>query len=332
MVKPKRDNHGFWAVDLKDIDSTYIVSQWEGLVNKVGKRTKILYAKGCGVEDRSKEGFADALHVAAQAEVIILSIGENCNKSGEAKSKSNLHLPGVQEELIKELQKTGKPIVILINAGRPLVIDWIADNMPTIVYTWWLGSEAGNAIADVLFGDYNPSGKLPMSFPRTEGQIPIYYNHFNTGRPAQDETASNSVSAYIDLKNSPMFPFGFGLSYTTFEYSKLKLSQKKMKSSESITVSVNIKNTGSVKGEEVVQLYLRDRVGSVIRPIIELKDFKKVMLNRGETKTIQFTIDNLKLSFYNNVLEFISEPGDFDLMIGSSSTDIRLRDSFELVK
>jgi beta-glucosidase len=332
MVKSKRDNHGFWSIDLKDIDSTYIVSQWEGLENKVGKRTKILYAKGCGIEDNSKEGFADALHVASQAEVIILSIGENFNKSGEAKSKSNLHLPGVQEELIKELQKTGKPIVILINAGRPLVIDWIADNMPTIVYTWWLGSEAGNAIADVLFGDYNPSGKLPMSFPRTEGQIPIYYNHFNTGRPASNDTASGYVSAYIDLKNSPKFPFGYGLSYTTFQYSDLKLSKKTMKNNETITVSVNISNTGSVKGEEVVQLYLRDKVGSVVRPIIELKDFQKITLNRGETKTIQFTIDNQKLSFYNNALEFISEPGDFDLMIGSSSADIRLRDSFELAK
>lgn len=332
MVKPKRINHGFWAVDLKEVDSTYIVSQWEGLENKVGRRTKILYAKGCGVEDKNKEGFADALHVASQAEVIILSIGENFDKSGEAKSKSNLHLQGVQEDLVKELQKTGKPIVILINAGRPLVFDWIADNMPTIVYTWWLGSEAGNAIADVLFGDYNPSGKLPMSFPRTEGQIPIYYNHFSTGRPAQNETATNYVSAYIDLKNSPKYPFGYGLSYTTFEYSDLKLSKKRMKNNESITVSLNVKNTGSVKGEEVVQLYLRDKVGSVVRPIIELKDFQKIALNRGETKTIQFTIDNQKLSFYNNALEFVSEPGDFDLMIGSSSADIRLKDSFELVK
>jgi beta-glucosidase len=332
MVKSKRDNHGFWAIDLKDVDSTYIVSQWEGLENKVGKRTKILYAKGCGVESNSKEGFADALKVASQADVVILSIGENFNKSGEAKSKSNLHLPGVQEELVKELQKTGKPIVILINAGRPLVFDWIADNMPTIVYTWWLGSEAGNAIADVLFGDYNPSGKLPMSFPRTEGQIPIYYNHFNTGRPAASENSANYVSAYIDLKNSPKFPFGFGLSYTTFEYSDLKLSKKTMKNNETITVSVNIKNTGSMKGEEVVQLYLRDKVGSVVRPIMELKDFQKISLSRGETKTIQFTIDNQKLSFYNNALEFGSEPGDFDLMVGSSSADIRLKNSFELVK
>lgn len=331
MVKSKRDNHGFWAVDLKDVDSTYIVSQWEGLENKVGKRTKILYAKGCGVEDKSKDGFADALLVASQAEVIILSIGENWNKSGEAKSKSNLHLPGVQEELIKELQKTGKPIVILINAGRPLIFNWTADNMPTIVYTWWLGSEAGNAIADVLFGDFNPSGKLPMTFPRDEGQIPIYYNHFNTGRPSINEDKIYK-SAYIDLPNSPKFPFGYGLSYTTFEYSDLKLSKKTIKNSETITVSVSIKNSGSVKGEEVVQLYLRDKVGSVVRPIIELKDFQKISLNRGETKTIQFTIDKQKLSFYNNSLEFISEPGEFDLMIGSSSADIRLRDSFELIK
>ena len=187
MVKSKRDNHGFWAIDLKDVDSTYIVSQWEGIENKVGKSTRLLYAKGCGVESDSEQGFAEAMKVANQADVVILSIGENWNKSGEAKSKSNLRLPGVQEELVRELQKTGKPIVILINAGRPLIFDWVADNMPTIVYTWWLGSEAGNAIADALFGDYNPSGKLPMTFPRTEGQIPIYYNHFSTGRPSVNE-------------------------------------------------------------------------------------------------------------------------------------------------
>ena len=331
MVKSKRDNHGFWAIDLKDVDSTYIVSQWEGIENKVDKSTKLLYAKGCGVESDSKQGFAEALKIASQADVVILSIGENWNKSGEAKSKSNLRLPGVQEELVKELQKTGKPIVILINAGRPLIFDWIADNMPTIVYTWWLGSEAGNAIADVLFGDYNPSGKLPMTFPRTEGQIPIYYNHFSTGRPPINEDKIYK-SAYIDLPNSPKYSFGYGLSYTTFDYSDLLLSQKTIKNNESITVSVTIKNSGKSKGEEVVQLYLRDKVGSVVRPIIELKDFQKISLNPSETKTIQFIIDNQKLSFYNNALDFVSEPGDFDLMIGSSSADIRLKDSFVLIK
>jgi beta-glucosidase len=331
MVKSKRNNHGFWAIDLKEIDSSYIVSQWEGLVNKVGKRTKVLYAKGCGVENKSKEGFADAINIANQSEVVILSLGENWNASGEAKSKSNIHLPDIQEELIKELQKTGKPIVVLINAGRPLVFNWVADNMPTIVYTWWLGSEAGNAIADVLFGDYNPSGKLPMSFPRDEGQIPIYYNHFNTGRPSVNEDKVYK-SAYIDLPNSPKFPFGYGLSYTTFEYSNLKLSKKTIKREESILVSLDISNTGSVKGEEVIQLYLRDKVGSVVRPVMELKDFQKVALNRGETKIIQFVIDNQKLSFYNNVVEFVSEAGNFDLMIGSSSANILLRDTFELIK
>ncbi len=332
MVKLKRANHGFWAIDLKDVDSTYIVSQWEGLENKVGKNTKLLYAKGCGIQSDDKTGFQEAIAIANQADLVILSIGERWNMTGEAKSKSNIHLPSVQEDLIKELQKTGKPIVILINAGRPLIFNWTADNMPTIVYTWWLGSEAGNAIADVLFGDYNPSGKLPISFPREEGQIPIYYNHFNTGRPARNETNTNYVSAYTDLLNSPKFPFGFGLSYTTFQYSDLKLSKQKMKSNETIEVTITLTNTGKFIGEEVVQLYLRDKVGSVIRPIIELKDFKKINLEVGETKTIKFIIDNQKLAFYNDQLEFKSEVGEFDLMIGSSSSDIRLRSNFELIK
>lgn len=330
MVKPKRINHGFWAVDLKDVDSTYIVSQWEGLQNKVGKKAKLLYAKGCGVEDMSKAGFQEAVDVANQADVVILSIGERWNMSGEAKSRSNLQLPGVQEDLIKELQKTGKPIVILINAGRPLIFNWTADNMPTIVYTWWLGSEAGNAIADVLFGDYNPSGKLPMSFPRTEGQIPIYYNHFSTGRPSINEDKVYK-SAYIDLPNSPKFPFGYGLSYTTFSYGNLKLSKTKMTSAETLEVSMTLTNTGKFAGEEVVQLYLQDKFGSVVRPIIELKDFQKVKLQAGETKTLTFVIDNEKLAFYNHALEFKSEPGTFNLMIGSSSSDIRLSTSFELI-
>lgn len=331
MVKPKRINHGFWAVDLKDIDSTYIVSQWEGLENKVGKTTKLLYAKGCGVQSDSKADFQEAIDIAKQSDVVILSIGEAWNMSGEAKSRSNIHLPGVQEDLVKELQKTGKPIVILINAGRPLIFNWTADNMPTIVYTWWLGSEAGNAIADVLFGDYNPSGKLPMSFPREEGQIPIYYNHFSTGRPSINEDKIYK-SAYIDLPNSPRFPFGYGLSYTSFQYSDLKLSKTKMKSNETIEVSVTITNTGKYTGEEVVQLYLQDKFGSVVRPIQELKDFQKIKLESGASKTLKFVIDNTKLSFYNSKLEFQSEPGDFELMIGSSSADIRLRTNFELIK
>jgi beta-glucosidase len=332
MVKLKRANHGFWSIDLKEIDSTYIISQWEGLENKIGKSAKLLYAKGCGIESESKTDFDEAIAIANQSDVVIVSVGERWNMSGEAKSRSNIHLPGVQEELIKELQKTGKPIVVLINAGRPLIFNWTADNMPTIVYTWWLGSEAGNAIADVLFGDYNPSGKLPMTFPREEGQIPIYYNHFSTGRPAKDNNDKNYKSAYIDLPNSPKFPFGFGLSYTTFNYSNLKLSKTKIKSSETIEVTVDVTNTGKYEGEEVVQLYLQDKFGSVIRPIMELKDFQKIKLVVGETKAVKFIIDTQKLSFYNDKLEFKSESGEFNLMIGSSSEDIRLRSNFELIK
>ncbi|MFV8443032.1 glycoside hydrolase family 3 N-terminal domain-containing protein [Flavobacterium sp. LB2P44] len=333
LVKEHKQNMGFWAVELPELDyDKQVVSQWEGVVNKVGSSTKLLYAKGCEIEGDNKDGFAEAIAVANQADVVILSIGERADMSGEAKSRSNIHLPGVQEELVKAIQATGKPVVVLINAGRPLIFNWTADNIPAIAYTWWLGSEAGNAIADVLFGDYNPSGKLPMSFPREEGQIPIYYNHFNTGRPASNETAFNYVSAYTDLKNSPRFSFGYGLSYTTFEYSDLKLSKNKIKNTEEIEVSLNVKNSGKVAGEEVVQLYLRDKVGSVVRPIIELKDFQKIKLNAGETKIVKFIIDKEKLSFYNAALEWISEPGDFDLMIGSSSADIRLKTTFELVK
>lgn len=332
LVKERKQNMGFWSVELPEVDyEKHVISQWEGLQNKVGNTTKLLYAKGCEIEGDNKDGFAEAIAVAKQADVVILSIGERRDMSGEAKSRSTLRLPGVQEELIKAIQATGKPVVVMINAGRPLIFNWTADHVPAILYTWWLGSEAGNAIADVLFGDYNPSGKLPMSFPREEGQIPIYYNHFNTGRPAKNEAETNYVSAYTDLKNSPKFPFGYGLSYTSFDYSNLKLSKNKIKSTESVVVSLAVTNSGKVAGEEVVQVYLRDKVGSVVRPIIELKDFQKIQLNAGETKTIQFTIDKEKLSFYNAALQWIAEPGDFDLMIGSSSADIRLKDTFELV-
>jgi beta-glucosidase len=330
MVKLKRANHGFWAVDLKEIDSTYIVSQWDGLLNKVGNKSKVLYAKGCGVENTSKAGFQEAIDVANQSDVVVVSIGERWNMSGEAKSRSNIHLPGVQEELVMELQKTGKPIVVLINAGRPLIFNWTADTMPTILYTWWLGSEAGNAIADVLFGDYNPSGKLPMSFPREEGQIPIYYNHFSTGRPSINEDKIYK-SAYIDLPNSPKFPFGYGLSYTHFTYSDLKLSTSKMKRNEVLDVSVTISNTGNYDGAEVVQLYLQDKFGSVVRPILELRDFQKIQLGKGESKTLHFSIDKEKLSFYDKDLHWVAEPGEFKIMIGSSSADIRVTSDFEMV-
>lgn len=332
LVKEYKQNMGFWSVELPELDYTKeIVSQWDGLQNKVEKNTQLLYAKGCDIEGDNTEGFAEAIAVANQADVVILSIGERRDQSGEAKSRSNLRLPGVQEELVKAIQATGKPVVVLINAGRPLIFNWTADQVPAILYTWWLGSEAGNAIADVLFGDYNPSGKLPISFPREEGQIPIYYNHFNTGRPAPNETATNYVSAYIDLKNSPKFPFGYGLSYTTFNYSDLQLSKKVMKKNETITVSFTLTNTGKFDGEEVVQLYLKDQVGSVVRPVKELRDFQKVFLKAGASQKITFTIDKEKLAFYNAKLEWAPEPGAFEVQLGASSADIRLKDNFELL-
>jgi beta-glucosidase len=332
LVKPLKQNKGFWDVSVPGIDSTFIVSQWEGMKNKVGSGTTLLYAKGCEIEGNNRKGFAEAVKIANQADVVILSIGERRDMSGEAKSRSNINIPGVQEDLLKELLATGKPVVVLINAGRPLVFNYTADNATAILYTWWLGSEAGDAIADVLFGDYNPSAKLPITFPLSVGQIPIYYSHFNTGRPATSDANHIYNSSYIDLSIFPKFEFGYGLSYTTFKYSNLQMSSKKMKSNEQIEVSVDITNTGKYDGEEIVQLYLHDKVGSIVRPVKELKDFRKLMLKAGEYQTVKFVINAEKLSFFNQQLEWVAEPGYFDLMIGASSADIRLKDSFELTE
>ncbi|MCA0446605.1 MAG: glycoside hydrolase family 3 C-terminal domain-containing protein [Bacteroidetes bacterium] len=330
LVKPLKQNKGFWDVEVPGVDSTFIVSQWEGLKNKIRPETKLIYAKGCAIEGTDKSGFAEAVEAAKQADVVIMSIGERRDMSGEAKSKAHIVIPGVQEELVKEILATGKPVVVMINAGRPLVFPYISKNVPAILYTWWLGSEAGNAIADVLFGDVNPSAKLTMSFPVSVGQIPIYYSHFNTGRPAYDDNNHNYNSSYLDESIFPKYEFGFGLSYTTFTYSNLKLDKKVMKTGESVQVSLQVTNSGKVAGEEIVQLYLRDKVGSIARPVKELKDFAKVKLAAGETKTITFTITEEKLAFYNTNLEKKAEPGEFDVMIGASSRDIRLNDGFVL--
>ena len=330
LAKEKKQMLGFWSTEWPD--SNYIVSQWEGLQNKLGPSTKIIYASGCGIEDSSRAGFDEAIAAARQADVVIMSIGERSDMTGEAKSRSNLHFPGVQEELIQAVYATGKPVVVLINAGRPLIFNWTAEHVPAILYTWWLGDEAGNAIADVLFGDYNPGAKLPISFPRSEGQIPIYYDHFNTGRPALNDSDRFYRSAYNDLSIYPRYAFGYGLSYTTFGYSDLQLNRKIMKNDQTITVSFKLTNTGNYEGEEVVQLYLRDDVASLVRPVKELKDFKKIRLRPGESTIVQFIIDRDKLSFYNQQLKWVAEPGKFELMIGGSSDDIRLRTSFDLVQ
>lgn len=332
LVKEVTQNKGFWDVTVPGVDTNFIVSQWQGLQNKIGSASNILYAKGCEIEGSDTSKFAEAVDVAKQADIVVISVGEKREMTGEARSRANLHLPGVQEELVKELLATGKPVVVLINAGRPLVFNYIADHAPAILYTWWLGSEAGNAIADVLFGDYNPSAKLVITFPRSEGQIPIYYSHFNTGRPAANDRDKFYRSAYLDESIYPKYEFGYGLSYTSFKYDDFSLSKTKMKANEQIKASVTVTNTGNYDGEEIVQLYLRDLVGSIVRPVEELKDFQKVFLKAGESKTIDFTIDKEKLSFYNQQLNLVAEPGDFEVMIGASSRDIKWKEKFALVE
>jgi len=322
FIKAVRDNLGFWSYQWPD-DSTRIVTQWQGIQNKLGSNSRLLYAKGCEINDSSQSGFAEAIDIANQADVVIMSVGEASDWSGEAKSRSNIHLPGMQEELVKAIYATGKPVVVMVNAGRPLIFNWTADHVPAILYTWWLGTEAGDAIADVLFGDYNPSAKLPISFPRAEGQIPIYYNYFKTGRPATSDSDRFYRSAYIDLSIYPKFAFGYGLSYTNFSYSDVTLSSSSMKANQAIKASVTLTNTGDYDGEETVQLYIQDVVGSVVRPVKELKGFQKVLLKKGERKEVSFMIDVNKLKFYNSELKYIYEPGDFKVYIGGNSREVK---------
>ena len=330
LVQAIKEHLGFWSYDWDD-DSARVPSLYQSIQNKVGNNTQLLYAKGCELTDSSRAGFAAAVDAANQSDVVVIYVGETRNMSGEAKSRSNIHLPGVQEELIKAVAATGKPVIVLIAAGRPLVFNWTAEHVPAIVYTWWLGTKGADAIADVLFGDYNPSGKLPMTFPRSEGQIPIYYNSYNTGRPAKTETDVNYVSAYTDLLNSPQYPFGFGLSYTKFQYSDIQLSKSSFKPGETLAATVTVTNNGNYDGEEVVQLYIRDITGSVVRPVKELKGFKKVKISKGESKQVQFTLTANDLRFYNDKLQYIYESGDFKLFIGGNSRDVK-EAKFELKK
>lgn len=322
FIKAKSDNLGFWSYDWPD-DSVRIVSVWDGVKNKLPSDTKMLYAKGCNINDTSVAGFAEAIEVAKQADIVVMNVGEARDMSGEAKSRSSIRLPGVQEDLIKAIQATGKPLVVMINAGRPLVFNWVADNVPAVLYTWWLGTEAGNAIADVLFGDYNPSAKLPMSFPLTEGQIPIYYNYYNTGRPASNDSDRFYRSAYTDLSLYPKYAFGFGLSYTTFSYSHIQLNKKSIRSTEKLVAKITVTNTGNFDGEETVQLYIRDLYGAAVRPVKELKGFQKVFLKKGESSEVVFTLSVDDLRFYNEKLQYIFEPGDFKIFIGGSSDKVQ---------
>jgi beta-glucosidase len=258
-------------------------------------------------------------------------VGESAPMNGEAASRSNIGLPGIQQQLVEEIYKTGKPIVLLLVNGRPLAIQWIHDNIPAIVETWTLGSEAGHAVADVLSGAYNPSGKLPVTFPRNVGQVPIYYSQKSTGREYLGDNKEPGhervyISRYLHQKNTPLYPFGYGLSYSNFVYENLTLNKDKMSTEDSIQVNVTITNKSEVPGEEVIQLYIRDLVGSVTRPVKELKAFSKVRFNANETKTISFKIDAEMLSFYRADMSWGTEPGKFHVFVGGNSQDVLMKE------
>jgi beta-glucosidase len=310
-------------------DSLDVVSILKGIRSYVNDRTQILYSEGCKISDMSTDGFKDAVNTAKNSDLVILCLGESRDMSGEGYCRSTLELPGVQEQLAEEIFKTGKPIVVVLMNGRPLSITWINDNIPAILETWFPGITAGNAIAQVLFGEYNPSGKLPVTFPRTVGQVPIYYNHKNTGRPG--DLNNHYTSRYLDLPLTPLYPFGYGLSYSTFQYSNLKLDKNKITKNDELKIKVNVKNTSNYDGEEVIQLYVQDLVGSVTRPVKELKRFQKIFLKKGEEQTIEFTISENDLRFTATKMQFKSEPGLFNIYVGTNSEDV-LSAQFELVE
>ncbi len=291
--------------------------------------TRIHHAEGCSVLEEGRDGFEAALAAARQSEVVILALGERALQSGEAASRSRLGLSGGQQALLEAVHATGKPVIAVIMAGRPLVLSWAAQNIPALVNAWHLGTMAGPAIADVLLGDYNPSGKLVMSFPRNEGQIPIHYGMKNTGRPF--DANNKYTSKYLDVENTPLYPFGYGLSYTTFQYDELKLDRSTLSPGETLQVSVQLTNSGSRPGEEVAQLYVRDLVGSVTRPLRELKGYQKVSLQPGERRRLTFELTRDDLRFYTRDMQFDAEPGRFQVFVGGSS-DAPLTADFELLR
>jgi beta-glucosidase len=250
-------------------------------------------------------------------------IGEASEMSGESSSRTSLSIPESQMRLLKELKKTGKPLVLVIFSGRPLVLNWEMENADAVLFAYHAGQEAGNSIADVLFGQYNPSGKLTNSFPRNVGQVPIFYNHLNTGRPNPGDKFEKFRSNYLDVENSPLIPFGYGLSYTRFSYGDIRLSSADLTRTGKITATITVSNTGNYDGEEVVQLYIRDMVASISRPVKELKAFQKVMIRKGESKEVSFTLSATDLQFYNSDLKFVAEAGDFKLFIGGNSRDVK---------
>jgi len=345
LIGPLADNKanmpGTWAVAAK-FDKA--VTLLQGLKDATGDKATIVVAKGSNLDaDESFEKRAgmfgkefirdmrpaqeiidEAVNISKNADVIVAALGESAEMSGECSSRSNIEIPQSQKDLLMALLKTGKPVVVVLFTGRPLALKWENENVPAILNVWFGGSEAGSAIADVLFGDENPSGKLTATFPQNVGQVPLYYNHKNTGRPlGEGKWFEKFKSNFIDVSNDPVYPFGYGLSYSSFIYSDIKLSNTVINASKNITATIQVTNTSKTDGKEVVQLYTRDLVGSITRPVKELKGFNKIELKAGETKTVTFTISVNDLKFYNSDLKFVAEPGDFKIFIGGNSRDVK---------
>ena len=344
LANTRSNMPGTWSVNA-ELNNT--PSLLEGLQTVVGKNVKILHSLGSNLledpayqeratmfgreiprDNRSEEVIIqEAVENAKKADVVVAALGESSEMSGESSSRTDLEIPDVQQRLLAALLKTGKPVVLVLFTGRPLALKWESENVPAILNVWFGGTQAAPAIADVLFGNVNPSGKLTATFPQNVGQVPIYYSHKNTGRPLEEgKWFSKFRSNYLDVTNEPLYPFGYGLSYTTFSYGDIKLSASSFKAGESITAKVTVSNTGKYEGKEVVQLYTRDMVGSITRPVKELKGFQKISLKPGESKEVTFTISADDLKFFNADLQYVAEPGDFKLFIGSNSRDVKEAD------
>ena len=321
IIGPLGDNqfhmNGFWRGKGQAED---VVTLLDGIKAKVSENTKVRFAEGSGLESSDKKQLRQAIKLAKKSDVVILAVGEDADKTGESASRTNIKLYPAQQELVKAIHETGTPVVMVLMNGRPLAIEWSAEHIPSILNAWLLGSEAGNAIADVLFGDYNPSAKLTMTVPRNVGQIPIFYNTKRVSRPLDN---TRYTSKYIDSSIAPLYPFGYGLSYTEFNYSPIRLSANSISFDESLTASVTVTNSGKRFGEEVVQLYIQDMVGSVVRPVKELKGFEKIALKPGQSQEVTFTVSSDDLAFYTRDMSYKAEAGDFRLFIGTSSEDLQ---------
>ena len=324
LADDRRAPLGWWSGDGKEENT---ITPLAGIKAKVSAQTRVGYAKGCDVLGDSNAGFQEAVDLAKASDVAIVFVGELHEMVGEAASRATLDLPGRQMELVQAIHATGKPTIVVLVNGRPLSVGWIVNNVPALLESWMGGSQSGNAIADILFGDVNPGGKLPVTVPRTVGQVPIYYNHMNTGRPP--EAQNRYTSKYFDAPWTPLFPFGYGLSYTTFRIGKPQLSAPRISPSGKLTVSVEVENTGRRAGDEVVQLYIRDVVASMTRPVKELKGFQRVSLQPGEKRRVEFVLGPEHLGFWNREMRYVVEPGEFQVMVGANSVDV-LEAKFEV--